>query len=64
MEHNNNNNNNRDYIYGTVIMASHYEGSPGLFDEYSLSAGWPPTRDQANQLVLSPPSPFITVLLS
>jgi len=37
----NNNNNNRPNqvdIYGAVIMASHCESSPGLFDECRLSA--------------------------
>jgi len=39
----------KDDIYGAVVMASHSESSPRLFDECRLSAGWPPTPDQACQ---------------
>jgi len=33
-----NKHNANDYVYGAVIMASHYESSPGSFDECRLSA--------------------------
>jgi len=34
-------------------MTSHCESSPCLFDDCRLSARWPPTPDQANQLAQS-----------
>jgi len=33
----------------TFLFASHCKSSPSSFDECRLSAGWPPTPDQANQ---------------
>jgi len=37
-------NNNQDDVYGAVIMVqSHCESSPSLFDECRLTAGWLPT---------------------
>jgi len=33
-------------------MASHCESSPGSFDECRLSAGWPPTSNQASTIAI------------
>jgi len=34
---NNNNNNNNDNVYGSVIMAKHFESSPGSYDGYGTA---------------------------
>jgi len=35
---------NQDDVYDAVIMTNHCESSPGSFNEFRLSARWPPTR--------------------
>ena len=42
-----------EFLYGAVIIAKgHCKSSPDSFDECRLSASWPPTPDQVNQLGL------------
>ena len=69
---NNNNNNNNDNVYG-VFTITHWESSPGSFDECRLSAGWPPTLRPSQPTWAAsspingcyyphPPSPFAIII--
>ena len=69
---NNNNNNQRQCLWCCPHDRGHCESSPGLFDECSLSARWPPTlRPSQPTWAVSPPisdcyhphppSPFVII---
>ena len=42
-------NNKDDNVYGAVIMASHFESSPGSYDEYGMAPSGRRPSDQAKR---------------
>jgi len=52
-----NNNNKDDNVYGAFIMASHFESSPGSYDEYGTASSGRQPSAHAGQTTwaVSPP---------